>query len=492
MRHRLITFLVVVMSFAACSVAAAQTPAGNDCTGSDPDRAIAACTLILQQGGRLPPQVQVETLQHRGAAYVKTRDYDRAIADYDAALRLDPNNPHTYNSRGFASQKKGDHDRAIADYDAAIRLDPRNPLYFHNRGIAYRWKGDYDRAIADNSQAIQLNPTYALAYGERALVYRLKLDFTRALADHDTAIRYAPQAARAYMNRGRTYEAMEDYQRALADYRQGVTLGGQSDRAIRRVEQRIAAQAMATPTPAAGSPAAGRTEVRIALVIGNSKYANAPVLVNPQNDAQALATALQRIGFTQVTLKLDLTHEKVLTELKAFAAAADRADWAVVYFAGHGLEVNGLNYLVPVDAKLASDRDVTFEAVSHEQILQAVDGARKLRLVILDACRDNPFLKTMTRSASSTRSIERGLANVEPEGGTLVVYAAKDGHISSDGPGSNSPFMTALIKNLNTSGLEINLLFRKVRDDVFAATDKRQEPWTYGSLPSELFYFRKP
>ena len=127
-----------------------------------------------------------------------------------------------------------------------------------------------------------------------------------------------------------------------------------------------------------------------------------------------------------------------------------------------------------------------------EQVLQAVDGARKLRLVILDACRDNPCAKTMTRSASSTRSIGRGLANIEPEGATLVAYAAKHGQTALDGTSANSPFVTALIKNLDTSGLEINLLFRKVRDDVLAATGNRQEPFTYGSLPSEPFYFRKP
>src|SRR5262245_53561745 len=162
MRHRLSTFLAVVMSCAMCSVAAAQAPAGNDCAGPDPDRAIAACTLLLQQGGGLPLRVHAATLRHRGDAYVKQHDYDQAIADYDAALQLEQNNPHIYNARGNAYQKKGDYDGAIADYDAAIRIDPRNPLFFHNRGIAYRWKGDYDRAIADYSQAIQLNPTYAL------------------------------------------------------------------------------------------------------------------------------------------------------------------------------------------------------------------------------------------------------------------------------------------------------------------------------------------
>ena len=214
MRSRLITLLTAMMFFAACGMAAAQAPAGNDCAGPDPDRAIAACTLILQQGRRLPPRVQVKTLHHRGAAYVEKRDFDRAIADYDAALRLEPNNPHIYNSRGIAYRRKGEYDRAIADYAAAIRLDPRNPHFFRHRGVAYRWKREYDRAIADYSQAIRLNPAYALAYGSRAVVYRLKLDFPRALAGHDAAIRYAPREASAYMSRGATYEAMGDKAKA--------------------------------------------------------------------------------------------------------------------------------------------------------------------------------------------------------------------------------------------------------------------------------------
>jgi uncharacterized caspase-like protein len=194
----------------------------------------------------------------------------------------------------------------------------------------------------------------------------------------------------------------------------------------------------------------------------------------------------------QVTLKLDLPRDNMIDELKAFAAAADKADWAVVYFAGHGLEVGGINYLVPVDAKLASDRNVTFETVLLEQVLQTVDGARKLGLVILDACRDNPFVKTMTRSLGGTRSVGNGLANIEPDGAVLVAYAAKHGQTALDGASGNSPFVSALVRNLDTPGLEINLLFRKVRDDVLTATGKRQEPFTYGSLPSEPFYFRKP
>jgi len=175
-------------------------------------------------------------------------------------------------------------------------------------------------------------------------------------------------------------------------------------------------------------------------------------------------------------------------KLRAFARDAERADWAVVYFAGHGIEIGGVNYLIPVDARLETDRDAQFEAVALEQVLGAVEGAKKLRLVVLDACRDNPFAQRMKRTVAS-RSIGRGLARVEPEGGTLVAYAAKHGEIALDGEGTNSPFVTALLKHMPTPGVEINKLFRLVRDDVMTATGRRQEPFIYGSLPAEDFFF---
>jgi uncharacterized caspase-like protein len=134
---------------------------------------------------------------------------------------------------------------------------------------------------------------------------------------------------------------------------------------------------------------------------------------------------------------------------------------------------------------------VSYEAVALDQVPLAVEGALKLRLVILDACRDNPFAATMRRTVAN-RSVGRGLARVEPEGATLVVYAAKDGQVAQDGDGTNSPFATALVKYIETPGLEINFLFRRVRDDVINATGRRQEPFVNGSLPAAEFYFRLP
>src|SRR5882757_2366253 len=229
---------------------------------------------------------------------------------------------------------------------------------------------------------------------------------------------------------------------------------------------------------------------RIALVIGNSTYKNVPALANPTRDADTMASSFRSAGFKTVQLRNDLTREKLTDALQDFAAEADKADWAVVYFAGHGLEVNGTNYLIPVDARLVADRDVEFEAVPLDRVMNAVSGAKRLRLVLLDACRDNPFANQMRRSVA-TRSIGRGLTNVEPEAGTLVVYAAKHGQVALDGDGGNSPFVTALTKRMNTPGLEVRRLFDHVRDDVLEMTNRAQQPFSYGSLPgSEDYYFR--
>ena len=164
----------------------------------------------------------------------------------------------------------------------------------------------------------------------------------------------------------------------------------------------------------------------------------------------------------------------------------------MVFYAGHGIEVGGRNFLVPVDAQLKSDREVEFETVPLDLVSRAVEAASGLGLVILDACRDNPFAAAMQRAGSS-RSIGRGLARVEPSGEMLVAYAAKGGTVASDGKGRNSPYSTALLRYLEEPGLEVGLMFRKVRDAVLKSTGRKQEPFVYGSLSSKGFYLaRRP
>lgn len=240
--------------------------------------------------------------------------------------------------------------------------------------------------------------------------------------------------------------------------------------------------------------AAPRTLRRVALIIGNARYTNAPILNNPPADAASVAAALREAGFQTVTVKTDLSQQSTLNALREFASLADTADWAVVYYAGHGIEFGGVNYLIPTDARLKTDRDIDLEGVDLGKVMSAVEGAKRLRLIILDACRDNPFANQMRRTMAS-RSLGRGLARVEPEPGTLVAYAAKHGETADDGTGTrNSPFAEAFVKRIKqTPPIEVRRLFDYVRDDVLKATNKRQQPFSYGSISAEEdFYFLLP
>ena len=230
--------------------------------------------------------------------------------------------------------------------------------------------------------------------------------------------------------------------------------------------------------------------VRVALVIGMSKYQSVPPLDNPEKDAKGVAESLKEIGFSSVTLLLDATRSQLTKALRDFQELADKADWAVVFYAGHGIEINGQNYLIPVDAQLATDRDADDEAVPLARIMDRIHKARKLQVVILDACRNNPFQVAMRR-ADGTRGIDhpRGLARVEPDTpNELVVYAAKDGEVAADGNSNHSPFSASLIARLKERGVEITQMFRNVTRDVYDATKKSQRPFVYGSS-LENFYF---
>src|SRR5207253_8174575 len=223
-------------------------------------------------------------------------------------------------------------------------------------------------------------------------------------------------------------------------------------------------------------------EKRVALVLGNSAYQNVAQLANPANDSAKIAATLKDAGFDVVDSRHDLPAAETRRALREFADRARDADIALVYYAGHGIEVDGTNYLIPVDAKLERDTDVYDEAFSLDRVLLAIEPAKRLRLVILDACRDNPFAKSMKRTVAS-RAIGQGLAKVEPTSpNMLIAYSAKAGSTALDGDAKNSPFTIALAKHLATPGLDIRRAFGFVRDDVLKATSNRQEPFVYGSL----------
>ena len=236
---------------------------------------------------------------------------------------------------------------------------------------------------------------------------------------------------------------------------------------------------------------------RVALVIGMSAYQNVATLKNTINDAERIAEKLQEVGFS-VTLATDKTQAELLDIMDTFSFQAETADLALVYYAGHGVEVQGINYLVPVDAKVAKAEDITRVGISLNKILQTVDSARKMRVVILDSCRNNPFVGVAGFSAAGDTSLSgntadpnapaQGLAPVNPELGTLVAYAAKAGQVALDGLGGNSPYATALVDAFGRPDVEIGLMFRQVRDEVLKNTGNLQEPYQYGSLSGTPFF----
>jgi uncharacterized caspase-like protein len=231
---------------------------------------------------------------------------------------------------------------------------------------------------------------------------------------------------------------------------------------------------------------------RVALVIGMSKYQQVPRLANPARDADVVAALFKQAGFDTVNNQRDLGIVDLRRVIREFSETSRDADIAVVYYAGHGIEVDGTNYLVPADAKLVSDFDIEDETVSLDRVLKALEGTKRLRLVILDACRDNPFANTMKRSLAS-RSVGRGLAKIEPAmSDTLIAFAAKAGAVASDGDGANSPFAMALVKHIAEPGLDLRLAFGRVRDDVLKSTGNRQEPFVYGSLGGQTMSLVPP
>ncbi|GMP03701.1 caspase family protein [Bradyrhizobium sp. TM239] len=482
----------------------------------DYDHAIETLSIAVD----LDPDYVI-ALNLRGLAYERKGQDDLAMADYNLALQKRPAYGVPYNNRGVIYARRGalqsaiddfslsikytpkfllgwtnrarartlmkDFDGAIADFAEAEKIDPAAPQIASNRCITYGMMGKYAQALADCNGLIERQPKNVYAINNRADVSMMKGDLDAALKDYNTAIQINPNNIRAHSGRGQIYERKKDLAQARADYRAAAYSLTKFDEPDVARARAVAQERLAALTPQAPAGATGR---RVALVIGNGAYKNVHALPNPPRDSKLIASVLRDVGFQTVISVSDLTRDKFFDALKAFAEEAEKADWAVVYYAGHGFEIGGVNYLVPVDAKLAADKDAETQAVALEQVIAAVGAARKMRLVVLDACRDNPFAPAMQRTLS-LKLVDKGFSNIEPGAGFMVVYAAKHGETAMDGDGSaNSPFATALAREIKQPRIEIRKLFDIIRDDVWAATRHEQQPFTYGSPPGrEDFYF---
>ncbi len=235
-----------------------------------------------------------------------------------------------------------------------------------------------------------------------------------------------------------------------------------------------------------------REEKRVALVIGNSTYRYAPEILNPANDSQDAANALRKLGF-EVIEGQDLDYQSIRDAVRKFSDEIKDADMTLFYYAGHGVQVSGKNYLVPIDAQLQNAGNLDIDTINLETILRAMQTEPRTNIVILDACRDNPFTRSLKRSLSASRavSVGTGLAPIDTQGGTLVVFATDPGNVALDGTGTrNSPFTQALLKHLSTPELEVETLMKRVRRDVVEGTNGKQTPWTNSSLMREVYLVR--
>lgn len=229
---------------------------------------------------------------------------------------------------------------------------------------------------------------------------------------------------------------------------------------------------------------------RVALVLGNSAYQNATELPNPKNDAAAIAQKLAGLGFTVIS-GLDGTKTDMEKSIREFVKVLEGADVALMFYAGHGMQVNGQNYLIPVDAKLEESTALDFETINMAAILNFMNAEKRISIVLLDACRDNPLARKFSRSLGKSRSalIGRGLARPDVGNGEILIgFATAPGETAADGEGANSPFTTALMKHIDAKALDVELMMKRVKRDVYEATEEEQEPFVESGLRQEFFF----
>ena len=450
-------------------LAAVAGPDWTTCSRA-PDRedGIPACTRLIS-AKKLGSADLAQAYVWRGVAYLRFKgDYDLGLADFNEGLRLDPKIVAAYAGRAASYIRKGNLDLALKDLNEGLRLNPNHAGIHAVRGIYHIAKGEYDSAVVEFNTAIRLSPQYLYAYRHRAEAYEGKGDLTTALADYRVALSFDPDKKQVG--------------------------GREAAEGIARVEQKLAAKAggakvaVATPqiSPSAVVSVAPPIGRRVALVIGNGRYQHAAQLPNPPNDAADIALALRKLGFDVVEGR-DLGKREMEDKIREFGRKLERADLALLFYAGHGMQVAGRNYLVPVDAKLERAGDLSLDTIEVGQILAQMEAEKRVNLVFLDACRDNPLARSFSRSLGTrSTSVGSGLAAIQSAVGTLIAYATQPENVALDGDGRNSPFTAALLKHMATPSLEISALMKRVRADVIAATHEKQVPWDHSSLVGDV------
>jgi uncharacterized caspase-like protein/lipoprotein NlpI len=470
------------------------------------DRAVAE----LNKGLEIDPK-NTDGLVNRAESYIALKQMDRAAADFAAAIKSSPSksNPLLLRAEFFEDQEK--FDAALADLNQAVKVEPKVGRNYAKRGDIWRKKGDLDHAAADYEQAIKLDPNTPFGFQGRGLVYRARGQFPQAVQQFGEVISRYPSYLPAYLERGLADEAMRDYSAARKDYQQAATMSplfNYADKTVDSTDEQKTAQARLALLADADKPQAptqatataiAPPATHVALVIGNGAYREVNRLTNPVNDARRIAQALRDIKF-DVTEGEDLDYAAMQALVNGFARRAVTAQMVLIFYAGHGVQIDGRNYLLPIDISTSSAEGLAKKAVSLDTILSGLDDKTHATLVFLDACRDNPFApEGGAKSAAAGRNLSLGPGLSAPASlghggmagaGTLLAFATAPGQVALDGDDGDSPFSVALIRHIATPDLEIQSMLTRVRADVVKATNGSQIPWSNSSLLGEVYLVR--
>jgi tetratricopeptide (TPR) repeat protein len=513
--HRFRHMLPLLMSLLAIGSSSPIFAASADaaCTQSnDADVKMKACTDLLQSGRRLSTSDKAKYLAYRGWAHTQKQDYQAALADLDMSIALDDRQFGSRGSRAGIHHALGALDAALKDADACIRLAPRFAPARTLRGDILRDKGDTDGALKEYDAALKLDPTELSALTSRSITYRIMGRPKEAQAELMRALALDNRVAEIYVAQGQLAESTNDLAKARDAYQRAL----EQPKAIRFTNkpgspifdatrhQKIAAARLAVinseqPNTASSPATSGEPMQKLALVIGNGAYSSANPLPNPPKDARRIAQELRSIGF-DTTEAIDINSGAMRRSVKEFLAKAPHAKVTLIFFAGHGMQIDGKNYLVPIDAQLTSGKSFTDDLIDLDFIMAGLDDKLRANVIVLDACRDNPFAsKTSVDLASRSVAIRSGLApqsGLSTGGtlgaGTLIAFATAPGQVALDGEGAGSPFTLALARHIVTPGLELQQMLNRVRSEVVAATKGKQVPWANSSLLGEVYLAAAP
>ncbi|HSM42409.1 MAG TPA: caspase family protein [Afifellaceae bacterium] len=469
-----------------------QTPMAD----LDANKTINACKSIID-GRRASPAETATALFRRGRAYSKANNPIRAMEDYDKAIELDPNLADAHNNRGSIFNSRQQYDLAMEAFDKAIAADPNHAIAHLNRSVIHETNNDIDRALTELRAVVGLTQEGDATH-TRAVERIAELEKQVAQAGPPTEnTAGANESGNADARRETLRQEKARYEALL---KANVISPAEAEVAIAKIDAILGAadpgaaakagteKKTATSTPTNQAPKVTPLppdERRVALVIGNSAYTNTTELPNPQKDARLIAKSLTDVGF-DVNLVIDATQSEMKRAMLEFGRALRKdATTGLFYYAGHGVQVRGRNYLIPVNASISAEDEIDLEGIDVNDFLRVMNDSRsRVNIVVLDACRNNPFARAF-RSAGNG-----GLAPVQAPRGTFIAYATAPGHVALDGEGrENSPYTEALSRAIAQPGLSLESVFKRTRAEVLKATSEQQVPWETSSITGD-FYFR--